>query len=34
MGLNEGFTRDLLRLLHHESIQVQTNIMNKEAAKV
>lgn len=34
MGLNEEFTTDLLRLLHNESIQVQTNIMNKEAAKV
>ena len=28
MGLDEGFTRDLLRLVHHESIQVQTKIMN------
>ena len=33
MGLDEGFTRDVLRLLHHESIQVQTNIMNKETVK-
>ncbi len=24
MGLDEGFTRDVLRLIHHESIQVQT----------
>ncbi len=31
MGLDEGFTRDLLRLVHHESIQVQTKIMNKDA---
>jgi len=28
MGLDEGFTRDLLRLIHHESIQVQTKVMN------
>ncbi|PZR35530.1 MAG: 3-deoxy-7-phosphoheptulonate synthase [Azospira oryzae] len=34
MGLDEGFTRDFLRLLHHESIQVQTKVMNKEEAKV
>jgi chorismate mutase len=34
MGLDEGFTRDLLRLIHHESIQVQTKVMNKEEAKV
>jgi chorismate mutase len=34
MGLEEGFTRDLLRLIHHESIQVQTNVMNKAEAKV
>jgi chorismate mutase len=34
MGLDEGFTRDVLRLIHHESIQVQTKVMNKEEAKV
>ncbi len=34
MGLDEGFTRDLLRLVHHESIQVQTKVMNESAAKV
>lgn len=28
MGLNDEFTRDLLRLIHHESIQVQTKVMN------
>jgi chorismate mutase len=28
MGLDEGFTRDLLRLVHHESIQVQARVMN------
>jgi chorismate mutase len=34
MGLDEGFTRDLLRLVHHESIQVQTRIMNKVEERV
>ncbi len=34
MGLDEGFTRDLLRLVHHESIQVQTKVMNKSEVKV
>lgn len=34
MGLDEGFTRDLLRLVHHESIQVQTQVMNEPVAKV
>ncbi|HEV8513893.1 MAG TPA: chorismate mutase [Cyclobacteriaceae bacterium] len=34
MGLDEGFTRDLLRLIHHESIQVQEKIMNKTEVKV
>lgn len=34
MGLDEGFMRDLLRLVHHESIQVQTKVMNKEEARV
>jgi chorismate mutase len=34
MGLDEGFTRDFLRLVHHESIQVQTKIMNKTEVKV
>src|SRR5882672_843961 len=34
MGLEEGFTRDLLRLIHHESIQVQTKVMNKVEEKV
>jgi chorismate mutase len=34
MGLDEGFTRDLLRLVHHESIQVQTKVMNKTEVKV
>ncbi|MBS1507634.1 MAG: bifunctional 3-deoxy-7-phosphoheptulonate synthase/chorismate mutase type II [Bacteroidetes bacterium] len=34
MGLDEGFTRDLLRLIHHESIQVQTKIMNQVEARI
>jgi len=34
MGLDEGFTRDLLRLMHHESIQVQTKVMNETEVKV
>jgi chorismate mutase len=34
MGLDEGFMRDLLRLVHHESIQVQTKVMNKVAERV
>jgi chorismate mutase len=29
MGLDESFTRDLLRLIHDESIQIQTKVMNK-----
>jgi chorismate mutase len=33
MGLDEGFTRDLLRLIHHESIQVQERVMNQEVAE-
>lgn len=34
MGLNEDFTNDLLKLIHNESIQVQTRIMNKAEARV
>ena len=34
MGMEEGFTRDLLRLIHHESIQVQTKVMNKIEERV
>ncbi|MBX7124570.1 MAG: bifunctional 3-deoxy-7-phosphoheptulonate synthase/chorismate mutase type II [Cyclobacteriaceae bacterium] len=34
MGLDEGFTRDVLRLVHHESIQVQTKVMNKAEERV
>lgn len=34
MGLDEGFTKELLRLVHHESIQVQTGVMNQSEVKV
>jgi chorismate mutase len=34
MGLSEEFTSDLLKLIHHESIQVQTKVMNKVAERV
>lgn len=34
MGLDEGFMRDLLRLVHHESIQIQERIMNKVEERV
>jgi chorismate mutase len=34
MGLEEPFTRDLLRLIHDESIQIQTKVMNKVEEKV
>ena len=34
MGLNEEFTNDLLKLIHHESIQVQTKVMNKVTERV
>jgi chorismate mutase len=34
MGLEEGFMRDLLRLVHHESIQVQTKVMNQVEERV
>ena len=34
MGLNEEFTNDLLKLIHHESIQVQTKVMNRVAERV
>jgi chorismate mutase len=32
MGLDEGFVRDLLRLVHHESIRIQAQIMNRADA--
>ncbi|MEK6782722.1 MAG: chorismate mutase [Bacteroidota bacterium] len=34
MGMDVGFTRDLLRLIHHESIQVQEKIMNATEERV
>ena len=34
MGMDVGFTRDLLRLIHHESIQVQEKIMNATTERV
>ena len=34
MGLSEEFTNDLLKLIHQESIQVQTRVMNKAEARV
>jgi chorismate mutase len=34
MGLSEEFMKDMLKLVHHESIQVQTRIMNKIAERV
>lgn len=34
MGLDEEFMKDLLRLIHHESIQVQTSVMNQSDVKV
>ena len=34
MGLNEEFTGELLKLIHHESIQIQTKVMNKVAERV
>lgn len=34
MGLDPAFTSELLKLIHHESIQVQTKIMNKIAERV
>jgi len=34
MGLDETFTNDLLKLIHQESIQVQTRVMNKIEERV
>jgi chorismate mutase len=34
MGLDSQFTSDLLKLIHHESIQIQTKVMNKVTEKV
>jgi len=33
MGLGEDFTADLLKLIHNESIQIQTKVMNKTEVK-
>jgi chorismate mutase len=33
MGLNSEFTNDLLKLIHQESIQIQTKVMNLESVK-
>jgi chorismate mutase len=34
MGLSEEFTTELLKIIHHESIQVQTKVMNSVAERV
>jgi chorismate mutase len=34
MGLSPEFTRDLLKLIHEESIQIQTKVMNKIEERV
>jgi chorismate mutase len=34
MGLSEEFMKDMLKLVHHESIQVHTRIMNKVEERV
>ncbi len=34
MGLSEEFMVDMLKLIHEESIQVQTKVMNKEGERV
>jgi len=34
MGLSEEFTKEMLKLIHHESIQVQTKVMNKMQERV
>lgn len=34
MGLSEEFSREMLKLVHQESIQVQTRVMNKADVKV
>lgn len=32
MGISEGFSKEFLKLVHNESIQIQTEIMNQEAS--
>lgn len=34
MGLSAEFSRDLLKLIHEESIQIQTQVMNKSEVKI
>ena len=34
MGLSEEFTTELLKIIHHESIQIQTKVMNSVAERV
>lgn len=34
MGLSDQFTKDMLKLIHNESIQIQTKVMNKEGERV
>lgn len=34
MGLSEEFTAELLKLIHNESIQIQTKVMNRVAERV
>jgi chorismate mutase len=34
MGLSEEFMKEMLKLVHHESIQVQTRVMNKIRERV
>jgi chorismate mutase len=34
MGLSEQFTSELLKLIHNESIQIQTKVMNKVEERV
>jgi chorismate mutase len=34
MGLTEDFTKEMLKLVHHESIQVQEKVMNSVKEKV
>jgi len=33
IGLNTGFTQELLKIIHNESIKIQTNILNKHESE-
>ncbi len=33
IGLNTGFTQELLKIIHNESIKIQTNILNKNESE-